>query len=231
MPELAVAASQMRQRIEESQTTQLELIRILGHVRQANLTGFCGEGNLLLKDDDGSTGQLINPRSRVGSNHERKLRKVRNPRTCQHNCGCNCHKTQQISTPWTLQKCIGFGSIRISSRYSLQRCYIRGCKQSASSSLRLDYILPRWFALRMLSIWYNSAPLYGPELLLRVPVVLPWPKILKGDYARYMHAKNEHIDHWLNTPSHIDEAGFTLFFVRFLNHEGRSPCLMYDLQL
>ena len=227
VPELAVTASQMCQRIEESQATQLELIRLLGHVRQANLTGFSGEGNQLLKDDDGPTGQLINPRSRVASNHDRKLRKVRNPRTCQQNCGCNCHETQHFSTPWTLRKGIGFGSLQISGRYSLQRCNIRGCKQSASSSLRLDYILPRWFALRMLSIWYNSAPLYGPELLLRVPIVLPWPKLEFADGEQYSRLINEHIDHWLHTPSHIDERGRSLYFtVCFLSREGRSSSLI-----
>ena len=227
VPELAVATSQMRQRIEESQATQLELIRLLSHVRQANLTCLSGERNLLLKDDDGPTGQLVNPRSRVASNQERRLRKGRNPRTCQHNCGCNCHKTQYFSTPWTLRKCIGFGSMQISGSYSLQQCNIRDCKQSASAGLRLDYIPPRWFALRMVSIWYNSSPLHGPELLLRVPVVLPWPKFECDNGEQYSQLLNGHIDRWLHTPSHIDEEGKTLFYVCFLSREGRSPSLIY----
>ena len=211
---------------------QLELIRLLGHVRQANLTSLSGEENLLLKDDHEPTDQLIIPRSRVSSNHERKIRKDRALRTCQRNCRCSCHKTQQIRTPWTWRKCIGFGSIRISGRYSIQQCNTSGCKQSASPTLRLDYILPRWFILRMVSIWYNSSPLHGPEFLLRVPVVLPWPRlpnILENE--RYKQARNEHIDHWLHTPSYIDERGNSLFYVCSLIREGRLPCLMYGLRL
>ena len=210
--------------------TQLELIRLLDHVRQANLTYFPGDRSLLFKDNDGTTGQLINPRSRAGSNAEPKLCKVRTPRICPLYCRCNCHKTQKISTPRTLRKCIGFGSIQISGRYSLQRCNITGCKQSASWSLKLDYILPNWFARRMLSMWYNSSPLYGPELLLRVPVVLPWPErdINNDSYSQFI---NEHIDHWLHTPSDIDEEGYTLLWVCFLSHDGRSPCLIHGLQL
>ena len=231
VPELAVATSQMRQRLEECQTTQLELMRLLSHVRQANLTGLSGEGNLLLKDNDGPTSQLIDPRSRVGSNHERKLRKVRNPRTCQLNCGCNCHKNQQISTPWTLRKCIGLGTIRISSFYSSQKCNIKDCKQSAFSGLRLEYFLPRWLTLRMVSIWYSSSPLHGPELLLRVPLVLPWPKLSEDDHERYLQLSHEHLDYWLHTPSHIDNWGHTLFSVCSFSCEGRSPCLIYRLQL
>ena len=215
MPEFAVAASQIREKIEESQATQLELLRLLSHVRQANLTGSFGGGKPLLRADDGPTGQLIKPRSRVGSTHELKLRKVRTHRICQPSCRCNCHRTQRISTPLTLRKCIGFGSMQISGRYTLQQCNITDCKQSTSSNLKLDYILPRWFAGRMLSIWYNSAPLYGPELLLRVPVVLPWPKFESGDEDRDSQLINEHFDHWLRTPSHIDEQGTTLFFCMF----------------
>ena len=221
LPGFAAATSQICQRIEESQTTQLELIRLLGHVRQANLTSLFGERNLLLKDHDEPTSQLINPRYRLNSDHERKIRKDRTRRTCQLNCRCNCHKTQQIRTPWNWRKCIGSGSIRISGRYSLQQCNIRGCKQSASSSLRLDYILPTWFMLRMVSIWYNSSPLHGPELLLRVPVVLPWPELSTLDgHERKLRARNEHIDHWLHTPSHIDQQGNTLFHVCLLSPGG-----------
>ena len=117
VPEFAVAASQMRHTIEGSQATQLELIRLLGHVRQANLTGFSGEGNLHLKDDDGLPGQLLDARSGVASNHERKLREGRNPCICKRYCCCNCHGTQQILTPWTLRRYISFGSMQISGRY------------------------------------------------------------------------------------------------------------------
>ena len=231
MPELATAASQIREKIEESQATQLELLRLLSHVREANLTDSFGGGKPLLRADDGPTGQLIRPRSRVGSNNELKLRKVRNPRICQRYCRCDCHKTQRISTPWTLRKCIGFGSMQISGRYTLQQCNITDCKQSASSNLRLDYILPRWFAGRMLSIWYNSAPLYGPELVLRVPVVLPWPKFGSVNEEQYWKLIDEHIDNWRYTPSHIDQQGMTLFYVCFLSCAGKSPIRIYDLQL
>ena len=232
LPGFAAAASQMCQRVEEFQTTQLELIRLLGHVRQANLKSVPREENLLLKDNDEPTDQLINPRSRVSPDHERKIRQVRTPGTCRRNCGCKCHKTQHIRTPSTWRKSIGFGSIRISGRYSLQKCNIGNCKQWASPSVRVDYILPTWFILRMVSIWYNSSPLHGPEFLLRVPVVLPWPQPSAfGEVDRYIGAREEHIDHWLHTPSHIDENGCTLLFVCFLSRKGRSPWLIYGLRL
>ena len=221
LPGFAAAASQMCQRIEESQTTQLELIRLLGHVRQADIESVSGEGTVLFKDDDEPPDQLIHPRSRISSNHERGIRKDRTLRTCQRYCSCNCHKTHLIWTPWTWQKCIGIASMRISGRYSLHKCNIRGCKQSASLSLRLNYILPTWFMLRMFSIWYNSSPLHGPELLLRVPVVLPWPKLSRSHHGEaYLQLRIEHLDHWLRTPSHIDERGDTLIHVCSLCREG-----------
>ena len=190
---------------------------------------FSGNGSLLLKGDDRPTGQLTDPRSPVGL--DRKLRKVRNPRICQRYCRCDCHKTQRISTPRALRRYIGFGSMQISGRYSLQRCNITDCKQSASSNLKLDYALPRWFVLRILSISYNSDPLYGPELLLRVPVVLPWPEIEPADREQHRQLDNKHLNHWLHTPSHIDQYGKTLLFVCFLSREGKSPIRIYDLQL
>ena len=217
LPEFAAAASRMNQIFEASQSTQLELIRLLGHIRQANLTSLSGEGNLLVKGDHEFTDELIDPGSCVSSHYERKIRKGRTLRTCQRNCRCNCHKTQVIRTPWTWHKCIGGASIRFSGRYSLQQCNIRGCKQSESLGLRLDFLLPRWFILRMVSIWYNSSPLHGPEFLLRVPVVLPWPKVAKAiDYELKLQARHDHIDHWLHTPCHIDEQGNTLLHVCFL---------------
>ncbi len=231
LPGFTATASQMCQRLEETQTTQLELIRLLGHIRQANPASLFGEGTRLLKDDDETTDQLINPRFRVSSNREGRIRKVGALRTCQRYCRCNCHKTHHIWTPWTWRKCIGVGSMRISSRNSVQQCNFEDCKQSASPGLRLDYILPRWFILRMVSIWYNSSPLHGPELLLRVPVVLPWPKLPGIDSEGRSQVRNEHIDHWLHTPSHIDEGGHTLLFVCFLSPERRSPCLIYDPRL
>lgn len=94
LPGFAAAASQMCRRIEESQTTQLELIRLLGHVRQVNFASRSTEGRSLLKDDDEPTRQLINPMSRMSSNHERKIRKDHTLHTCQRYCRCNCHKTQ-----------------------------------------------------------------------------------------------------------------------------------------
>ena len=216
----------MCQRIEETQTTQLKLIRLLGHIRQANPASLSGEGTRLLTGDDETTDQLINCKSRVSSNRERRIRKVGTLRTCRRYCRCNCHETQQIWTPWTWRKCIGVGSMRISSR-SLRQCNIGGCKQSACPSLRLDYILPGWFIRRMVSIWYDSSPLHGPELLLRVPVVLPWPKFgYLADKEQCLKLENQHIDHWLRTPSHIDEQGHTLLYVCFLFRKGRSPCLI-----
>ena len=234
LPGFTAAASQMGQRFEACQSTQLELIRLLRHVQHANLASLSGEGTVLLKDVDEPTGQLINRRSRVSSNHERKIRKARTLRTCQPNCDCSCHSARQIWTPRVWRKCIGFGSMSISGRYSLPKCNIGDCKQSASPSVRVDYILPTWFILRMVSIWYNSSPLHGPELLLRVPVVLPWPKIPwpkfpgSDDYERYHRIRNEHIDHWLHTPSHIDERGDTLLSVCSLSREGRSPRLIHN---
>ena len=221
LPKFAAAASQMNQEFEASQSTQLELIRLLRHVQQADIASLSGEGKLLLKEDHEFNDQPINPRSRMSSNHERRICKDRTLRTCQRYCRCNCHKTQQIWTPWTWQKCIGIASMRISGRYSLQNCNIRGCKQSVSPSLRLDYMLPTWFMLRMVSIWYNSSQLHGPELLLRVPVVLPWPKSSMVHHGEQcLQLRIEHLDNWLRTPSHIDERGDTLIHVCSLCREG-----------
>ena len=119
--------------------------------------------------------QLNNHRSRMGSNYECKIRKVHKLGTCQLGCPCNCHRTQRVRTPWTWPKYFGLGLITIAGRHVLHKCNVQECEKPAAPFVKIDYVLPAWFMFRMISMWFTSSPLYGPEFLVRVPCVLPVP--------------------------------------------------------
>ena len=155
------------QKLEESQSTQAALTRLLGDVRQASVDSTPNAAV-------GSPGQAMEiarktqlTRHRMSSTSEINISGIRHGR-CQSSCPCSCHGESVLypSSP----KLLGFGSMSFAGIPMLGgRCSVQACKQTTTPSVRINYCLPTWLALRMISIWFTSSPLYGPELLIRVP--------------------------------------------------------------
>ena len=87
---------------------------------------------------------------------------------CPTVCRCSCHRRTLLSTPWVTRNLVGKLSVTYTGLSFLGTpCTVKTCRRSLMSSLRIDYALPIWIANRMLSVWYKSAPITGPELLLK----------------------------------------------------------------
>ena len=161
----------MCQKFEDSQNTQRELIRPLGHVRQVNI-GASSMGRTMPLENTKVASQLNIHRSRMDSNYKCKIRKVHKLGTCQLGCPCNCHWTQCVRTPWTGSKCFGLGLITIASRHVPHKSNVQVCEKPAAPFVKIDYVLPTWFMFRMISMWFKSSSLSGPEFLVWVPCCL-----------------------------------------------------------
>ena len=157
------------QKLEESQSTQAALTRLLGNVRQASVDSTPNTAV-------GSPGQAMEiarktqlTRHRISSASEINISGIRYGR-CQSSCPCSCHRIRKSVLYLNSPKLLGFGSMSVAGFPMLGgRCNVQACKQATTPSVRIKYCLPTWLALRMISIWFTSSPLYGPELLIRVP--------------------------------------------------------------
>lgn len=87
---------------------------------------------------------------------------------CSTICRCACHKRRRLCTPHSTRDWLGGLSVSFSEVGSLSSdCTVPSCARNLSPSASLDVTLPSWLASNMISIWLKSAPVQGPELLLR----------------------------------------------------------------
>ena len=56
------------------------------------------------------------------------------------------------------------------------RACLRSCKQGAGLAITITHFLPTWLSQRMISAWFTSTPLCGPELLLKIYRVVDFRK-------------------------------------------------------
>ena len=109
-------------------------------------------------------------------------------RSCSAACVCPCHKKASFTSPWSAKSFIGSFSVTYNGISVLtSACTIKSCKRSSSPSVRITYVLPTWVANRMLWAWFRSAPIAGPELLLKLRRVVTtdsytWARV--GDLER-----------------------------------------------
>lgn len=215
-----IAASQVIQRFEESHATQLELVRLLGHVRdtslapQSSLQGPNSESVKAPSDNKEVAVSAKNLKPRMRSKHECQVRVSRPSRTHRQNCPCTCHRYRErpkIYRPWSNVLDLGF--FVVDSGPDQQACDVECRKQVTAPYLEVKYILPTWFIFRMISMSLTSSPLYGPELLLRVPCVLPWPDHNVLDLLNRVPKIQKHFEKWLSMPYHFDEHGRSLIQV------------------
>lgn len=104
-----------------------------------------------------------------------KDRDLANPQ-CSIICRCACHKRRRLCTPHSTRDWLGGLSITFSEIGPLSSdCTVSSCARKLSPSASVDVTLPSWLASTMISIWLKSAPVQGPELLLRSRRIIETP--------------------------------------------------------
>ena len=148
-------------------------MRLLGDFRQTdvNVASDTAVARPESFDREAITPIVARPPLRSGS--EFHIQNLQIQSTCPNACTCSCHETWRINSPRNLRKL--FGNSKIGGAglpFFRGTCSIRSCRGKRNSSITINFFLPTMMASRMISLWFTSSPLYGPELLLRVPRVL-----------------------------------------------------------
>lgn len=166
----------------EAQQTMLEaLFRIEGSPSTqkaiANQFGDDFRSTRIKPNPDPSSTTLVTQREakfkpRMGPTHSSFIQRTRLTSACPPGCVCACHKPRYAAMRGIFQSVIGSGSVQIKgTTFCGTRCTVMTCRRSAATSLTISYRLPRWFAARVIYLWYTSSPLGSPEVVLRVPRV------------------------------------------------------------
>jgi len=123
---------------------------------------------------------------------------------CRKHCRCCCHQVQRL-------RIARFGSLEISGfRFPHARNYCddQSCEEPNPLSIKASICLPPWVAWRMLSLWFTSSPLQGPELLLRVPrMVSRESPIVKALEQGHLTCFKRLVAHGKGSPYDVDEHG------------------------
>ena len=122
---------------------------------------------------------------------------------CRLGCNCACHVKWQFTSPYLIQSLLGELTIHWRSQKPMVRCNCSGHK-----GLAIIYRFPNFLLQRYFSMVLQTTLLDGPELLLRVPRVLPWTHLLWrysvcGDL---MAIKRMYADR-IASPFDVDPAG------------------------
>ena len=173
LPRQEALLNHLCQRIEESQATQTAMMRLLGNFRQVDIN-MASDNTASLSESFESaaiTPTVARPRKR--SRSEFRIQNFQIDSACPVACTCNCHKPWGIYSPWRLRKLFGYSMIEGAGLpFFKGACSLRSCKGKRATFVNINFFLPTTIAARMISLWFTSSPLYGPELLLRVPRVV-----------------------------------------------------------
>ena len=149
------------------------MMRLLGDFRQTDVN-VASDKAVALSGSLGST--AITPfvaRPRMRSKSEFHIQSLQIQSACPITCKCNCHRSWRVYSPWKLRKLFGNSMIECAELpFFKPACSLRSCKGKRSTFIDIMFFLPTMIAARMISLWLTSSPLYGPELLLRVPRVV-----------------------------------------------------------
>ena len=161
------------QRIEESEATQAAMMRLLGNFRQIDVKIASDNAASISESLESAPTTPVVARPRMRSRDEFHIQNVHIQSACPVSCTCDCHKPWRIYTPRNLRKL--FGNSRIEGAelpFFKSTCSHRSCKGKNATFITIKFFLPSMIAARMIALWFTSSPLYGPELLLRVPRVV-----------------------------------------------------------
>ena len=135
---------------------------------------------------------------------ERKVHAFRKRFDCRPECGCSCHAIRKINSPQLLGALFGGFSIQWRSQKKVKF----GCNCSGHTGVAILYRFPDYILQRYLSMNVEMTTLGGPELLLRVPRILPWTHLL-WRYSIYgdLKAVQKMFADRVASPHDIDPAG------------------------
>ncbi|KAK0511488.1 hypothetical protein JMJ35_006061 [Cladonia borealis] len=172
LPRQEALLSHLCQRIEESQATQVAMMRLLGDFRQTDVNVALDNSVARPESLESAAITPIVARPRLRSRSEFHIQNLQIQAACPTACTCDCHETWTIYTPRNLRKLFGNSKIE-GAEFPFFRgaCSLRSCKGKRGTFINISFFLPTMMAARMISLWFTSSPLYGPELLLRAPRV------------------------------------------------------------
>ena len=148
-------------------------MRLLGDFRQTYVNVASDKPVAYPESLESAAVTPIVARPRLRSRNEFHIQNLQIQGACPIACTCDCHKTWTIYTPRNLRKL--FGNSRIEGAefpFFRRACSLRSCKGKRGTFIHINFFLPTMMAERMISLWFTSSPLYGPELLLRIPRVV-----------------------------------------------------------
>ena len=168
------------QKIDESKEAQAAMVRSLGNFRQVDVN-MASDNEVSLSESLES--RAVGPRfarPRMRSRSEFHIQNTQIHSACPVACKCKCHETWRIYTPWKLRKLFGYSKIEGAELpFFKSACSLRSCKGKRAMFVNINLFLPTMMAARMISLWFTSSPLHGPELLLRVS------RVVRTDTAAY----------------------------------------------
>ena len=213
---LAAAFSHLASELEASRSMQTSLMGLLGPFRQASSGP---DSNPLLP----SAGEVVTSGQQMACQDRLSIRTVRTLNVCPPTCSCSCHVLGRKSIPYSMRNFLGWGHIRTRGpNLDTNDCNRRSCRRTVTKHVRVDYIMPTWIALRMVSFTYTCSPSHTPEFLIRFPRLISRKN--KG-FIAVCHGDLE----WLKslvasgecTPDDIDENGYALLRVRMTCQDFR----------
>ena len=173
LPRQEALLNHLCQRIEESQAIQAAMMRLLGNFRQIDVN-IASDNTASLPESLESA--AITPtvaRPRMRSRSEFHIQNFQIHSACPVACTCNCHEPWGIYTPRKWRKLFGYSKIEGAEvPFFKGACSLQSCKGKRATFVHINFFLPTTIAARMISLWFTSSPLHGPELLLRVPRVV-----------------------------------------------------------
>ena len=148
-------------------------MRLLGGFRQTGVNVVSENAVARPESLESAARTPIVARPRMRSRSECHIQNLQIQSACPTACTCDCHKTWRIHTPRNLRKLLGHSMIEGAELpFFRPACSLRSCKGKRTTFVNIMFFLPTMIAARMISLWFTSSPLYGPELLLKVPRVL-----------------------------------------------------------
>jgi len=93
---------------------------------------------------------------------------------CDPACRCSCHSERRKQTPLFLNRLMGSLFLGYTGVPIFPRpCDDSHCTQRSFPSAQLTYFFPEWFFRRMLILAMAFDPVGGPQVTLRMPLILP----------------------------------------------------------
>ena len=148
-------------------------MRLLGNFRNIDVNMASDDAAALSQSLEPAAITPIAARPRMRSRSEFHIQNLQIQSACPIACTCDCHETWSIYSPGKLGKPFGYSKIEGAELpFFKAACSLRSCKGKRATFINVHFFLPTMMAARMISLWFTSSPLHGPELLLRVSRVL-----------------------------------------------------------